>query len=141
MAGSDNYNKSAQRQFLVKVRGIEGHFMTKTGGEITAPTTKVWDGGRKKPDILSGPAEAGNITVSRVFRTHRDNAALRQLRRGVGYWRTTISIQPLNANLDRVGKPTVYPDALLVGLTEPDVDASSGDAAILSLEFAVTDWN
>lgn len=129
--------KISQRQYLVKIHGIKGLFQTKSGGNISADTTKVWDGGAKVPDVLSAPAEAENITVGRAYDLNRDASVLRELRRQVGRWRTTISVQTTNADMVAVGKPVVYPRALLVGLTEPDADSSSGDAATYELEFAI----
>lgn len=129
--------KSAQRQFLVKVAGIDGFFAGKSGGDISADTNKVYDGGSDVPDVLAGPAEADNITVTRSFDLQRDDPVLRQLRKRVGRWSTTVSITPTDRDLIAIGTPQVYPEALLVGMTELEVDASSGDAAEFELEFAV----
>jgi hypothetical protein len=130
--------KSAQRQFLVKVSGIDGYFANKTGGNVTAGTTKVYDGGNLVPDVMSSPSEVDNITVSRAFDLIRDEAIVTLLRTQVGRWRTTISVTPTNEDLMATGKPVVYADALLVGFTELEVDASGGDAATYELEFAVS---
>lgn len=130
-------NKSAQRQFLVKVAGIDGYFMTKTGGDISADTNKVYDGGSTTPDVLAGPAEAGNVTVSRGYDPIRDGSILSRLRVQVGQFTATVSCTPTNRDLVPVGDPTVYSDALLVGLTEPEYDASSADPATYELEFAI----
>lgn len=129
--------KSAQRQFLVKVAGIDGYWMTKSGGNIASDTNKVYDGGADQPDVLAGPAEADNVTVSRAYDLQRDLAVLERLRKQVGRWQTTVSITPTDRDLIAVAKPQVYPEALLVGLTEPETDSSSGDAATFELEFAI----
>ena len=129
--------KSAQRQFLVKVAGIEGYFASKSGGDISADTNKVYDGGADTPDVLAGPAEADNITVTRPYDLQRDDPVLRNLRKRVGRWTTTVSITPTDRDLIAIGTPQVYPEALLVGITEPETDASSGDSAEFELEFAV----
>lgn len=129
--------KAAQRQFLVKVAGIEGYFATKSGGSISADTNKVYDGGADTPDVLAGPAEADNITVSRAYDYNRDEVVLKRLRKQVGKWMTTISSTPTDRDLIAIAPPNVYPEALLVGITEPDTDASSGDAATYELEFAI----
>lgn len=129
--------KSAQRQFLIKVGQIDGYFASKSGGDISSDTSKVYDGGSDVPDVLAGPAEADNITVSRSYDLQRDAALLKRLRQVVGRWSTTLSITPTDRDLIAVGEPQVYPDALLVGLTEPETDASSGDAAEYELEFAI----
>lgn len=129
--------KSSQRQSLVKVSGIDDYFATKSGGNISADTSKVYDGGSLTPDVLAGPAEADNITVSRPYDLQRDEPVLKRLRRMVGTWTTTVSVTPTDADLVAVGQPQVYSNAVLTGLTEPEVDASSGDAKTYELEFAV----
>lgn len=129
--------KSAQRQFLVKVAGIEGYFATKSGGDITAETSKVYDGGSDTPDVLAGPAEVDDISCSRSYDLQRDEPILRQLRRQVGRFSTTVSVTPTDRDLIAVGQPVVYPDALLTGVVEPETDASSGDAAEFELTFSV----
>lgn len=129
-------SKMAQRQYLVKVSGIEGYFATFSGGNVTADTNKVYDGGNPVPEVLAGPAEADNITVGRPYDTNRDADIVATLRRQVGLFAATVSVQPTDRNYNAIGKPRVYPDALLVGLTEPDYDATSGDAATIELEFA-----
>lgn len=129
--------KSAQRQFLVKVGGIDGYFATKSGGNISADTNKVYDGGAISPDVLAGPAEAENISVSRAYDYNRDEPVLKRLRQQVGRWQTTISVTPTDRDLVAIAQPNVYPEALLVGITEPETDSASGDAATFELEFAI----
>lgn len=129
--------KSAQRQFLVKVSGIDGYFSTKSGGNISADTNKHYDGGAIVPDVLASPAQAENVTVSRAFDVAVDPDRLAGLRAKVGRWRTTISVTPTDEDLIATGTPVVYPEALLVGMTEPDYDSSGGDVATWELEFAI----
>lgn len=130
--------KASQRQFLVKVGDISGFFMTKSGGGINADVTKAYDGGDPDPDLIAAPRDVENVTVSRVFDPVRDGELLRNLRQLVGVLSTTITVTPTDTDYVAVDDPTVYAPALLVGLTEPDVDASSGDAATYELEFAVS---
>jgi hypothetical protein len=129
--------KMAQRQYLVRISGIEGYWATFSGGNITADTNKVYDGGNPVPEVLAGPSEADNITVGRPYDTNRDATMLENLRRRVGVFTATISVQPTDRNYNVIGKPRVFPNALLVSLTEPEYDATSGDAAQVELEFAV----
>jgi hypothetical protein len=130
--------KAAQRQFLVTVDGITTPFAQKSGGEVTADATKVWDGGSTKPDVIAAPAEVGDLTLTRPYDPLRDQEVLNRLILLVGQWRTTISIQPAESNLVAAHvKARVYPEALLIGVREPEVDASSGDAADYELTFAV----
>lgn len=133
--------KAAQRQFLVKVSGIDGYFTTKSGGNVSAETNKHYDGGSLKPDVIASPAEAENITCGRAYDSTRDPALLKRLRQQVGRLRTTVSVTPTNEDLVAIAEPVVYSDAILVGLTEPDVDAGGADVATWEVEFAIGDYN
>lgn len=127
---------SAQRQFLVTLSGIDGKWMTKSGGEIQSDSNKIYDGGSLVPSIVTSPAEVGNITVSRAYDQARDEPILANLRTKVGRYSTTITVQPTDADLVAVGKASVYAGAVLVRVGEPDFDSSSGDIANIELEFA-----
>lgn len=129
--------KAAQRQFLVSVEGVTGFFATKTGGVTSADTTDVFDGGSTRPEKLAAPATTDNIVTGRPYDTERDQPVVNRLRPQVGRWRTTVAVQPTDADLVPVGPPEVYANALLVRVQAPEVDAASGDAAMLELEFAV----
>lgn len=126
---------ASQRQQRVKVHGIEDLWASKTGGEVSAETSTVWDGGKLRPIVLSAPATTGNIVVGRPYYPRRDGAIVRDLRRMVGRKRMTISVQDTDADLVAIGRPTVHSDALLIRVSPPDHDASSGDGAVLELEF------
>lgn len=128
---------SAQRQFLVTVSGIDGRFMSKSGGGITSDSTKVYDGGAINPQIVTSPKEVENITVGRAYDQGRDEPILVALRPQVGRYTTTITVQPADADLVAIGSPSVYSGAVLVGITEPDYDSGSGDVAMFELEFAI----
>lgn len=132
--------KLAARQGLVTVEAVPGLWATKSGGNVSADTTPVWDGGAESPEMMASPASADNVTVSRPFDDLRDLPELARLRRLVGRLRTTITVQPTDGDLFPIGEPTVYPDALLVTLTEPEVDASSGDPQTIELEFAISQY-
>lgn len=132
--------KASQRQFLVSVSGIGGYFATKTGGEVSSDSSKVWDGGSLQPDLLSAPAEADNITVGRPYDPLRDAPVIAALKRVVGRSRHTVVVVPTDEDLVAVAKPTTYSRALLVRVGEPEADAASGDAASYELEFAIGAW-
>ncbi len=131
-------NKQAQRQALVSIEGVPGLWATKSGGNMSADASDVWDGGALAPEKLPGPASAENVSVSRPFDRLRDLPRIAALRRGVGNLRATVTVQPTDENLFPIGTPTVYPAALLVTLEEPEYDASSSDAQTITLEFAVS---
>lgn len=136
-------SKSTQRQFLVSIGGVGQYFATKTGGNVSAATSKVWDGGAKRPDVLAAPAEADNIVIGRPYDPERDQPVVKELKPRVGEWTTTVTCTPLDRNMTPVRgvEPDVYPDALLVRVTSPETDAASGDAARFELEFAVGDYS
>lgn len=129
--------KAAQRQFLVKVSGIDGYFATKTGGDTSSDASDVYDGGSLTPEKLASPATSDDITVGRPYDPERDQPVINRLRAQVGRHRTTVSVQPTDADLVAIGAPTTYANALLIGCTEPEVDAASGDPAVFELTFAV----
>lgn len=132
--------KMAARQALVTIEGIPGLWATKSGGRVSADTTPVWDGGAENPEQMASPASAENVTVSRPFDDQRDLPEISRLRRMVGRFQGTITVQYTNGDMFPIGKPTVYPDALLVGLTEPDYDAASGDPQVIELEWAISQF-
>lgn len=132
-------SKNSQRQFLVKVQGIDGNFMTKSGGNSSAEVTKAYDGGDNVPDIIPGPREVEDVTVSRGFDPLRDGPILRTMRRLVGSFETTVTVTPTDRDYVALDEPTVYSPALLVGVNEVETDAGSGDLAAYELTFAVAD--
>jgi hypothetical protein len=134
--------KSAQRSFLVSFRQTGrgtaklGYWATKSGGDITSDSSKVYDGGNLRPTVLTAPAEVDDITVGRPYDPIRDEPFLRNFRKRVGRIKGTLSVQPTDIDLVPVGRPLVYPDVTLIGMTEPEMDAASGDAAMFELTFA-----
>lgn len=133
-------SKASARQFLVKVDGVEGLWATKSGGNVAAENTKVYDGGSLKPDIITNPPTAEDVTVTRPYDPERDGPVLRQLLQLVGSWETTVSVTSTDANMVAVDQPRVYSNARLTGVQDPEVDAASGDAAVCGLTFAVPDY-
>jgi hypothetical protein len=125
--------------FLVKVDGIDGYFQTKTGGDVQSQTTRVYDGGSKQSDVIAAPPEVANVAVSRTFDPARDAQVIRDMRRLVGSWVTTVSVTPTDADFVAVDQPVVYPASILVGVKEYEVNSSSGDPATYELEFACPD--
>lgn len=111
--------------------------MSKAGGKIAADVAKAYDGGNPDPDLIASPPNVENITITRVFDPVRDAVLLQNLRQQVGSFETVVTVTPTDRDYVAVADPIVYSPALLVGLTDADVDASSGDPAIYELEFAV----
>lgn len=131
-------DKSSQRQFLVRVEGLEGLWARKSGGNTTAEPTRVYDGGRVDPDLVAAAPTTENVTVGRTYQRDRDQPILKRLRPLVGSYRTVISVTPTDRDLVAVGDPDVYDNAVLAGITEVEVDAAGNDPAGIELVFAVT---
>ena len=146
--------KATQRQIVAEiapVTDVPGHipgpsfpkyFATVSGGEISAAVEKVYDGNSTFPEVLCAPAEIGDITVSKFYDPDADgdddHAKLTSLRQLVGMTYYDIVIYTTNSELKVPGSERTYAKALLVGLTEPDGDASSGAPAAYSLTFSVS---
>lgn len=142
--------KVSQRQVVAEVTpvaGLPGHtrgprfngyFAQVSGGEITASVEKVYDGGAQFPETICAPAEIGDITVTRHYDPDRDGAALKTLRRLVGSSYYDVAVYDLNCDLKVYGTERVYPQALLVGMSEPEGDSSSGAPTTFSLTFSIS---
>jgi len=132
--------KMAQRQALVTIEGVPGRWATRTGGDVTADVTPVWDGGMDYPEQMASPPSADNVTVSRPVDDARDLTEIKRLKRLVGKLRATITEQPTNQDLFPIGDPDVYPDALLLRVSTPEYDASSGDPKVIETEWAIAQF-
>jgi len=146
--------KVSQRQILADISPVgenapkwEGFkFPQVSGGEITASVEKIYEGGAKHPTVLCAPFEIGDITLT----AHYDDgfkeltdvatnvaAKIAKLREMVGQAYYDINIKTYNCDIEVLGNDRQYTKCLLVGLTEPDGDSSSGAPATFSLTFAV----
>ena len=137
----------AQRQFKAtlapgtgfSVNGITNILFNQVSGAgMTADVVKVWNGGETQPVLLSGPTEHENLTVEKPFDVEADWNAIKDLRALVGRLTGTVTVTTGTRDLVFTnGKSRVY-NVLLIGLTEPDYDSTSGDAATWGMEFAVS---
>lgn len=145
-------SKVSQRQILAKVvpttnKGpevgpqIPGYFAQVSGGEITASVEKIYIGGSQFPEVLCAPAEIGDLTLTRHFDDSLatgDKAYLSSLRQKVGRCYYDVTVYTLDCDLKVPGSDRVYPGCLLVGISEPDGDSSSGAPAVFALTFSVS---
>jgi hypothetical protein len=147
--------KVAQRQVLADIAPVdlnnpqfEGFkFAQVSGGEITASVEKIYEGGAKRPTVLCAPAEIGDITLTAHYDDETRNSAgadglakkISLLRALVGQAFYDINIKNYDCDLAVRGTDRVYKSSLLVGLTEPDGDSSSGAPATFALTFSVSD--
>lgn len=117
-----------------------------SGGEITAAVEKIYQGGDLHPQVLCAPYEIGDITVT----AHYDDDATRDsdteagialkiksLRDKVGQAFYTLQILTYDCDIQNKTLDRTYSQALLVGLTEAEGDASSGAPATFALTFAI----
>jgi hypothetical protein len=144
------FNNNASQQTNVQAnlpRWTGLRFAQVSGGEITASVEKIYEGGSRRPTVLCAPSEIGDITLTAHYDDDMADALtsagigkkLKDLRRyvGVAYYNITVSVY----NCD-IGDPTgdrLYTNALLVGMTEPEGDSSSGAPATFALTFAISD--
>jgi hypothetical protein len=144
-------SKLSQRQVVAEIQpavrmagnrrgpGFKGYFAQVSGGEITSNVEKVYDGGARFPEALCAPAEIGDITVTRHYDADRDGEQLKLLRQQVGQVYYDVTIYDLNCDLKVYGTERVYPLGLLIGITEPEGDSSSGAPATFSLTFSISE--
>lgn len=130
--------KATKRQYIVNVAGIPGNWRTFSGAAASSETTKDWDGGADRPDILGGPREYDDIEILRTVAPSLDQDWIDRLDKRVGIDTFTITKQYVDRDGVKVGKPRVYPDCLLKGLQETETDAASSDVAEVTLTFATS---
>lgn len=123
---------SAQWMFLVSVAGIPGYWKTKTGGETDTDVGEEWDGGSNEPELMPGRPTIGDVVLTRGYKRLRDQDLVAELHRRAGRWRTSVTIQPTDTDLIPRGRPTVY-TALLRRVADPEVDAGSGESAMIEI--------
>jgi len=128
-----------------QVAGSDFLFAQVSGGEITASVEKIYEGGKSKPTVLCAPSEIGDITLTAHYDDDQSanglGLAIKKVRQYVGIGFYNITIKTYNCGLTSSANDRVYKDALLVGLTEPDGDSSSGAPSTFALTFSVSEVN
>ena len=140
-------NLATQRQIVGKITPSEGtvglptfpdYFTQIAGGEITASVEKVYHGGDLFSETLCAPMEIGDITLTGYVSTDAAfMSKIQSLRQVVGRVRYDIDVHVFDCDIAVPGADRQYTSALLVGLTEPDGDATSGTPATFTLTFSV----
>lgn len=121
-------------------------FAQVSGGEITASVEKIYLGGESSPTVLCAPFDIGDITLTAHYDDDRVEsetasgiaAKVNSLREYVGKAYYDISVKVYDCDLNVPGLDRTYSKALLVGLTEPDGDSSSGAPSTFALTFSVS---
>ena len=135
---------SDQRQFLVSIAGIAGSFWAQlSGGDLSVPTTKAFDGGNPVPQILTGNPVVDDLVVTRNYDPGRDGPIARQLKAQLQAgqpFRTTITQDPTDPGYKPTGNPPDTWVGVLTKVTTPKADAakSGASAATLALTFTCT---
>jgi hypothetical protein len=147
--------KISQRQVVAKVTSLTGpsgtaetanqfssttrpYFSQVSGGEVQASVEKVYDGGSTFPEVLPSVIEVGDVTVTRHYDPIDDAPTISIYRNLVGKKYFKVEILTLDADNNQIGYTRQYENCILVNITEPDGDASSGGPATFSLTFAVS---
>ena len=139
--------KLAQRQIIAEITplaggavtgpNLSGFFAQVSGGEITASVEKIYTGGNPFPETLCAPSEVCDITLTKHYDADL-RTTLNSLRTVVGRAYYEIKIYDTDCDLKNQQSERVYAQALLVGLSEPEGDASSGAPATFALTFAIS---
>lgn len=108
-----------------------------SGGEITASVEKIYLGGSSFPETLCAPAEIGDITLTKHY-SDVERTLLQEARKVVGRAYYTIKVYDADCDIANYQSERIYSKALLVGITEPDGDSSSGAPATYALTFAIS---
>lgn len=117
--------------------GSRKFFAQVSGGEVQASVEKVYDGGASTPEVLPAPIEVGDLTVTRHYDPDIDGGLVNSARPLVGKARYDIYVYTLDADNQIIqGRTRVYSRALLVNITEPEGDSSSGGPATFSMTFS-----
>lgn len=145
-----NFANNAKQQTNVQTnlpKWTGFRFAQVSGGEITASVEKIYEGGKARPTVLCAPSEIGDITLTAHYdddMVPADTAAgigekLQRLRKyvGVAYYNITVSVY--DCDIKDPTNDRYYYDALLVGITEPEGDSSSGAPSTFALTFAISD--
>ena len=141
-------NLATQRQVVAKITPSNAdanlptfpdYFTQVSGGEITAAVEKVYHGGDMFPETLCAPSEIGDVTLTGYLSADADFLSrLQQLRQVVGRVRYNIDVHVFDCDIAVPGADRSYTNALLVGLTEPDGDATSGTPATFAMTFSIS---
>lgn len=145
-----NFANNAKQQTNVQAnlpKWTGFRFAQVSGGEITASVEKIYEGGKSRPTVLCAPSEIGDITLTAHYDDDNiaaDTAAgiaakIQGLRKYVGVAYYNITVATYDCDIKDPTNDRYYYDALLVGITEPEGDSSSGAPATFALTFAISD--
>lgn len=111
-----------------------GTWDRKEGGEVDSEENKYKPGGMGAEISLGGTKTVGNVTFSRYYDWSRDDEIIQWLKNGVGSARGSLGVQMKDVYGNNQGALMTYSGTLKT-VTPPDLDSTSNDAAIWSVEF------
>lgn len=135
LSGKDGSDSTSGKNFSSNTRL---YFSQVSGGEIQASVEKVYDGGSTFPEVLPSVIEVGDVTVTRHYDPTVDAPVISYYRDKVGKQYFRVEILTLDADGNQTGYTRKYENCILVNITEPDGDASSGAPATFALTFSVS---
>lgn len=140
-SSSSSIGNATEQQFLPSVTmdaplGALGNYDKWSGGDVTATITKYRPGGMGPEITYPSLSIFGDVTVSRVFVTERDDALCAALVPYVGLIYGTIGLQPLDAQGNTLGPPTTY-RGRLSAYKPGNVDSTSSAPRMYDLVFAI----
>lgn len=113
---------------------ITGTWDRKEGGEVDSEENKYKPGNMGEEISLGGTKTVGNVTFSRYYDWARDDDLIPWLKNGVGYARGDMGVQMLDTAGSPKGQLMTYSGTLKT-LTPPELDSTSNDIAMWSVEF------
>ena len=135
---------SDQRQFLVTIEGIAGGFWAQiSGGDVTVPNVKAYDGGNPIAQVLTGNPVVDDLVCTRNYDPERDGPVAQLLKAGISSGKpfvTMISQDATDPSYSPLGTPPDVWQGTLTKVTTPKADAakSGATAATLALTFTCT---
>lgn len=131
---------STEMQYLwtVVVDGKSlGVFDSLTGGDAVASESKHRPGGMGDEESYPSLPSYGPASVARVYKRQRDHELIRTLTAKAGRVSGSVTEQPLDADGNSWGQPTVYKGRFL-GVKRGSGDSTSDSPRMFELDFSIT---
>lgn len=129
-----------QRRITVKVGSVDlGVMDSKSGGGVTAETTKARPGGMADEKDFGGIVTVEDVELTAIYDLDKIHPKVTQLRSLVGVPdAAVVTEQPLDRDKNAKGKPDVYKGSLSA-VNPPDYDANAtGDVGKLGITVSVS---
>jgi hypothetical protein len=125
----------------VAINGVTiGVFDTLTGGDVTAPPTKFRSGGQYNETSYQTLPKYSDISVARVVNLAVDWEVIRGLRQLAGRVPMTVTVQPLDADLNAYGESQTA-TGLFLGVKGIHIDSNSEAIQEFTLDMSVDSWS